>query len=177
MFATRTYPNNVTGSKLPDRLTNQPKAWWQRAIAGERLPNPLFRRSKCEGTVEDYRNIALDVRELIRKRVFEQPVGSTFRLQHCLSMAACDAAKCFNAGSRSRHRSHRRGAAGLGQLRRYGKAHAATMPVVCSARLHALSSPRQGRLSALQWPLVCSTADQQQRPKSPSQAKNPPQAW
>jgi hypothetical protein len=49
-------------------------------IAGERLPNPPFRRSKCEGTVEDHRNIALDVRELIRKHVFEQPVGSTFRL-------------------------------------------------------------------------------------------------
>jgi hypothetical protein len=32
------------------------------------------------GTVEDHRNIALDVRELIRKRVFEQPVGSAFRL-------------------------------------------------------------------------------------------------
>jgi hypothetical protein len=47
-------------------------------IAGEPLPNP--RRSKCEGTVEDHRNIALDVRELIRKNVFEQPVGSTFRL-------------------------------------------------------------------------------------------------
>jgi hypothetical protein len=56
-------------------------AWWQRAIAGERLPNPVFRRPKCEGTVEDHRNIALDVRELIRNRVFEQPVGSAFRLQ------------------------------------------------------------------------------------------------
>jgi hypothetical protein len=31
--------------------------------------------------VEDHRNIALDVRELIRKRVFEQPQGSAFRLQ------------------------------------------------------------------------------------------------
>jgi hypothetical protein len=49
-------------------------------IAGEPVPNPLFRRPKCEGTVEDHRNIALDVRELIRKRVFEQPVGSVFRL-------------------------------------------------------------------------------------------------
>jgi hypothetical protein len=29
------------------------EAWWQRALAGERLPNPLFRRPKCEGTVED----------------------------------------------------------------------------------------------------------------------------
>jgi hypothetical protein len=32
------------------------------------------------GTVEDQRNIALDVRELIRKRVFERPVGSVFQL-------------------------------------------------------------------------------------------------
>src|SRR6516225_4443863 len=59
---------------------NQPKAWWQRAMAGEQLPNRLFRRPKCEGTVEDHRNIALDVRELIRKHAFEHPVGSTFRL-------------------------------------------------------------------------------------------------
>jgi hypothetical protein len=36
-------------------------------------------KSKCDGTVEEHREIALDVRELIRKRVFEQPVGSTFR--------------------------------------------------------------------------------------------------
>jgi hypothetical protein len=49
-------------------------------IAGERLLNPPFRSSKCEGTVEDHRNIALDVRELIRKHVFDQPVGSVFRL-------------------------------------------------------------------------------------------------
>ena len=35
----------------------------------------LFRQPKCEGTVEDHRLIALDVRELIRLRVFEQPVG------------------------------------------------------------------------------------------------------
>jgi hypothetical protein len=50
-------------------------------IAGEPVPNPLFRRPKCEGTVEDHRNIALDVRELIHNRVFDQPVGSVFRLQ------------------------------------------------------------------------------------------------
>jgi hypothetical protein len=66
-------------SKLQDRKANQLKAWWQRAIADEWLPNPVFRRPKCEGTVEDHRNIALDVRELIRKHVFEQPVGSVFR--------------------------------------------------------------------------------------------------
>jgi hypothetical protein len=54
--------------------------WWQRVALGERLPKNLFKpKSKCEGTVEDHRNIALDVRELIRKHVFEQPVGSVFR--------------------------------------------------------------------------------------------------
>jgi hypothetical protein len=42
--------------------------------------SPVFRRPKCEGTVKDHRNTALDVRELIRKHVFEQPVGSTFHL-------------------------------------------------------------------------------------------------
>jgi Resolvase, N terminal domain len=58
-----------------------PRPWWQRAIAGERLPKEAFRRQpKCHGTVEDHRNIALDVRELICKRVFGQPVGSVFRL-------------------------------------------------------------------------------------------------
>ncbi len=49
-------------------------------MAGERLPKrPLIAKSKCEGTVEDHRNIAFDVRELIRKGVFEQPVGTVFR--------------------------------------------------------------------------------------------------
>ncbi len=66
--------------KPPNRLTAKPKAWWQRVIAGERLPTNLFRHPKCEGTVENHRQIALDVRELICKRVFEQPVGSVFRL-------------------------------------------------------------------------------------------------
>ena len=57
----------------------EPKTLWQRVIAGERLPNRLFRLRKCAGTVEDHRIIALDVRELIRKHVFDQPVGSVFR--------------------------------------------------------------------------------------------------
>jgi hypothetical protein len=70
----------MTPSKLQDRIANQPKAWWQRVLAGEQVPNPVFRRPKCEGTVEDHRNIALDVRELIHKHVFEQPVGSAFHL-------------------------------------------------------------------------------------------------
>ena len=33
------------------------------------------------GTIEDHRAIALDVRELMRKRVFGRPVGSAFALQ------------------------------------------------------------------------------------------------
>jgi hypothetical protein len=45
------------------------------------LPNPLLRRAKCEGAIEDHRQTTLDARELIRKRVFEQPVGSVFPLQ------------------------------------------------------------------------------------------------
>jgi hypothetical protein len=48
-------------------------------LAGVSVPNPVFRRAKCEGTVEDHRPFALDVRELIRKHVFERPVGSVFR--------------------------------------------------------------------------------------------------
>ena len=45
-------------------------------MAGERLPKDLFKpKSKCHGTIEDHRLIALDVRELIRLRVFEQRIG------------------------------------------------------------------------------------------------------
>jgi hypothetical protein len=69
----------VTRSKRPERITKQPKALWQRVIAGERLPSRLFRQPKCEGTIEDHRAIAIDVRELIRKHLFDQPVGSIFR--------------------------------------------------------------------------------------------------
>ena len=62
------------------RLTTAPRPLWQRVLAGERLPKRLCRHPTCEGTVEDHRPIALDVRELIRKRVFERPVGSIFYL-------------------------------------------------------------------------------------------------
>jgi hypothetical protein len=72
--------NDVTPSKIQDRKANRPKAWWQRAIAGEQLPNTVFRHPKCEGTIEDYRNIALDARELTRKLIFEHPAGSAFQL-------------------------------------------------------------------------------------------------
>jgi hypothetical protein len=53
---------------------------WQRVPAGERLPKRLSWYPKCEGTVEDHRPIALDVRELIRRRVFERRAGSEFNL-------------------------------------------------------------------------------------------------
>jgi hypothetical protein len=73
--------NAVTQKKRPNRSTVEPKAWWQRVIAGERLPYGMFdAKSKCDGTIEDHRMIALDVRELIREHVFEQPVGSLFHL-------------------------------------------------------------------------------------------------
>jgi hypothetical protein len=67
-------------NKRSNRLPAEPPTWWQRVIARERLPNRLFRHPKCEGTIEEHRMIALDVRELIRHRVFEQPVGSVFPL-------------------------------------------------------------------------------------------------
>ena len=52
----------VTRRKRSNRLAAEPRAWWQRVIAGERLPNGLLiAKSKCEGTVEDHRAIALDV--------------------------------------------------------------------------------------------------------------------
>jgi hypothetical protein len=70
----------MTGDKRPRQSTPEPRPLWQRVCAGERPPKRLSRHPKCEGTVEDHRNIALDVRELIRKRVFEQPVGSVFHL-------------------------------------------------------------------------------------------------
>ena len=51
------------------RSNAEPRSLWQRVLAGERLPKRLSRHPKCEGTVEDHRGIALDVRELIRHRV------------------------------------------------------------------------------------------------------------
>ena len=55
-------------SKRSERLPAEPRPLWQRVLAGERLPKRQSRHPKCEGTVEDHRNIALDVRELIRQR-------------------------------------------------------------------------------------------------------------
>jgi hypothetical protein len=70
----------MTGDKRPRQSTPEPRPLWQRVCAGERPPKRLSRHPKCEGTVEDHRNIALDVREMIRKHVFEQPMGSLFHL-------------------------------------------------------------------------------------------------
>ena len=57
----------MTRNKRSRQLFAEPKALWQRVLAGERLPKRLFRHPKCEGTIEDHRMIALDVRELIRQ--------------------------------------------------------------------------------------------------------------
>ena len=69
----------MTQSKRQNQIPTEPRPLWQRVLAGERLPKHLSRHPKCAGTVEDYRPVALDVRELIRKPIFEQPLGSTFR--------------------------------------------------------------------------------------------------
>jgi hypothetical protein len=70
----------LTRDKRPNRSTTEPRPLWQRVLVGEWLPKRLSRHPKCEGTVEDHRLIALDVRELIRLRVFEQPVGRVSNL-------------------------------------------------------------------------------------------------
>jgi hypothetical protein len=71
----------VKQNERPNRLASEPKAWWQKSLAGEPVPQDLFKaKSKCQGTIEDHRPVALDVRELIRKHVFDQPVGSVFDL-------------------------------------------------------------------------------------------------
>jgi hypothetical protein len=70
----------VTRSKRATKF-GASQTWWQRSLAGERLPKGFFdTKSKCDGTVEDHRGAALDVRELIRQHVFERPVGSRFNL-------------------------------------------------------------------------------------------------
>jgi hypothetical protein len=70
----------VTQKKRRNQTPTEPSPLWQRLLAGERLPKRLSPYPKCEGTVEDHRPIALDVRELIRKGVLERPVGSVFHL-------------------------------------------------------------------------------------------------
>jgi hypothetical protein len=72
----------VTQTKRSSRSTGKSEAWWQRVLSGEPVPKgSLITKSKCDCTVEDHRTIALDVRELMRKRVFVHSVGSVFRLQ------------------------------------------------------------------------------------------------
>jgi hypothetical protein len=122
------------------RNKRDPRPWWQSVAAGERLPNPLFRRPKCDGTVEDHRNIALDVRELIRKHVFEQPVGSTFHLN-----IAYPWLRVMRLNSSSLDLELVTGRtvvvplvwASCGVM---GGADAVSVPIVWSARLHALLS-------------------------------------
>jgi hypothetical protein len=71
----------MTRNERPKGLAAEPQAWWQRVAEGERLANrQRWRKAKCEGTIEDHRGIALDVRELIRQHVFDRPVGSVFPL-------------------------------------------------------------------------------------------------
>ena len=120
--------------------------------------------------------IALDVRELIRRHVFDQPAGSAFRLNLAypwlrvmrLNSSSLDLqlvtgrtvivplvwASCGVVGERMRLECP-----------------------LCGRRVCALYylEPR-ARLSALQWPLVCGTAHQQHRAKVSDEAKNPPEA-
>jgi len=114
----------MTGNKRPRRSTAEPRPLRQRVLAGERLPKRLSRHPKCEGTVEDHRNIALDVRELIRKRVFEEPVGSLFHLN-----LAYPWLRVMRLNSSSRFAaclgSHRGRTAGFGKLWRDGQANEA----------------------------------------------------
>jgi hypothetical protein len=66
----------VTQSKRSTWSIGEPEAWWQTVFASEPVPKgSLITKSKCDGTIEDHRNVALDVRELIRKHVFERPVA------------------------------------------------------------------------------------------------------
>jgi hypothetical protein len=110
----------VAQSKRQNQIPTEPKAWWQRAIAGERLPEDLFEpKSKCQGTIEEQRAIALDVRELIRKRVFEHPVGSVFHLNIAFSWLR---EMRLNADY---HRPHHHRATGFGELRRHRLANEA----------------------------------------------------
>ena len=165
----------MTPYERPNRSTAEPNAWWQRVLAGERLPKRLSRHPKCEGTVEDHRAIALDVRELIRHRVFERRVGSEFNLT--LAYPWLRVMRLNSSSLDLQLVTGRTVVVGLGTLWCHGRAEATRVPAMCPARLHGLPSPRQSCVSALSWPLVCRTAHQQLRPKSSGQAENPPQAW
>ena len=63
--------DGVMRNERHKRLAAEPRKWWQRVVAGERSPSrlraSLNAESKCQGTIEDHREIALDVRELTRQ--------------------------------------------------------------------------------------------------------------
>ena len=167
--------DGVMRNERPKRLAVEPRTWWQRVVAGERLPKRLFRHPKCEGTIEDHRMIALDVRELIRKHVFDQPAGSAFPLNLAypwlrvmrLNSSSLDLqlvtgrivvvplvwASCGAMGERIRIECP-----------------------LCSTHLHTPLCRWKSRVSALQWSLVCGAAHQRQRPEVPGDEKRSPQA-
>ena len=167
----------MTHNKRSNHLTAEPSPLlWQRVLAGERLPKRLSRHPKCEGTVEDHRPVALDVRELIRKRVFEQPVGSVFHLNIAYLWL-----RVMRSNSSSLDLQLISGRAVSVPLVRascgvMGQRMRLECPL-CTRRVCTLYHLHQSRVSALPWPLVCGTAHQQLRPQSACQAENPPQAW
>ena len=137
-------------SKRTDRLTVEPKPLWQRVLAGERLPKRQSRHPKCEGTIEDHRTIALDVRELIRKRVFEQPAGSVFHLNIAFPWL---------------------------RLMRLNSA-SLDLELVTGRTINVpLVSASCGVVPSVQRPLVCGTAHQQLWPEGAGQTEDPAQTW
>jgi hypothetical protein len=138
----------VTQSKRASQSTGEPKAWWQKVIA-ERLSNPPFRRAKCQGSIEDHRQIALDVRELIRKHVFQQPVGSIFRPSIAFPWVRMMRLKSSSLDlelvtGRTVNVPLIRASCGV-----MGERMRLQCPL-CGRRICALSSPRKGSVSALQ---------------------------
>jgi hypothetical protein len=79
----------VARSKGLTRSTAHSRPLWQRVLAVERLPKHLSRQPKCEGTIEDHRNMALDVREPISSLIFQSPFRtiSIKRLRCCSSLS------------------------------------------------------------------------------------------
>jgi hypothetical protein len=155
----------MTRNKRSKQLFGEPKALWQRVIAGERLPTRLLRHPKCEGTVEDHRGIALDVRELIRQGVFDRPVGSVFKLNLAYPWLRVMRLNSFSLELQLVTGRIVVVPLGLGKLWRHGRAITTRVPVVWPAHLHDLLPRWESRMSALQWPPVCRTAHQQRRPQ------------
>ena len=107
------------------------------------------RHPKCEGTVEDHRGIALDVRELIHHRVFERRVGSEFNLN--LAYPWLRVIRLNSSSLDLQLVSGRAVSVPLisGTLWRHGPANEAGVPAVWSSCLYALSSRRKGGVSVL----------------------------